>query len=787
MSKKKKKEKKKLTKNQYRMRLIGKIVLLLLLITILLLGIVLYLTYGRGIFKLRDEAIQLVKGSTIDTFRQSETSIVYDAKGKQLATLKGEKDVYYLAYEDIPDIAKQAMISIEDKSFEKHKGVDIKGVMRALKSYIENHGEIRQGASTITQQLSRNIFLTHEVSWERKIKEMWIALELEKKYTKSQILEFYLNNVYFGNGYYGIQAASKGYFSRTVDELSLGEIAFLCAIPNNPTLYDPIPNYDNTIKRKNRIILQMYEDEKISAAERDTATNETITLKIKKKKKKNTYIETYVYNCAIRALMKNQGFVFRYSFESDEEKERYQERYDELYAVCQQSLYSAGYRIYTSIDTEKQKVLQETIDDGLKDFKDKNDEGIYKLQGAATCIDNETGKVVAIVGGRSQQTTGYTLNRAYQSYRQPGSAIKPLLVYTPILERGYRPETMVEDKKTADGPRNSGGTYEGKMTLRKAVEKSKNTVAWSLFEQLTPSVGLQYLLDMNFARIDANDYYPAASLGGFTNGTSTVEMASGFAAIANDGDFREPTCIVKIKDSQGETIVKDKIKTKDIYEKNAARMMTDILTGVLTNGTGRGLGLSNMISAGKTGTTNDKKDGWFVGYTPYYTTSVWIGYDIPQTLNNLWGSTYPGKIWHNFMEAIHEGLPEKQFPSYSGASKSKEEIDVKENDDYEEEGTIQDEITDDVTTPDEDEEEDKDEEEKEKDDEPIAATPSPKPVPDFDSEDEDEPSDDEIEEPTEDNEATQTPTPTQAPPTTNPTPEEPTVPPATPSEGEEVE
>lgn len=783
MSKKKKKEKKKLTKSQYRVRFIGKILLLLLLITILLTGIVLYLTYGRGILKLRDEAKQLVNTSTVDTFRQSETSLVYDANGKQLATLKGEKDVYYLAYEDIPEYAKQAMISIEDKSFEKHKGIDIKGILRAFKVFIENRGEFTQGASTITQQLSRNIFLTHEVSWERKIKEMWIALELEKRYSKSQIMEFYLNNVYFGNGYYGIQAASKGYFSRDVNELSLGEISFLCAIPNNPTLYDPIPNYDNTIKRKNRILKQMYEDGKISVAENDSATTETITLKIKKKKKKNTYVETYVYNCAIRALMEKQGFIFRNSFESDEEKERYQERYDELYAVCQQSLYSAGYRIYTSIDPKKQKLLQSSVDETLKDFKDKNDEGIYKLQGAATSIDNETGRVVAIVGGRSQETTGYTLNRAYQSFRQPGSAIKPLIVYTPILERGYKPETTVNDKKKEDGPRNSGGTYEGKMSLRKAVEKSKNTVAWDLFEQLTPSVGLQYLLDMNFARIDANDYYPAASLGGFTNGTSTVEMASGFAAIANDGEFREPTCIIKIKDAQGETIVEDETKTRDVYEKNAARTMTDILKGVLTNGTGRGLGLSKMPSAGKTGTTNDKKDGWFVGYTPYYTTSVWIGYDIPQTLNNLWGSTYPGRIWHDFMEAIHEDLPEKEFPSYSGASKKKDDVDLKDYDEEEPDDTVQDEITDEITTPDEEEPDDEEDKREEK---PDATTPPPKPTPDTDSEDEDNPFDDDTEEPSDNNNDSQDPTPTEPPATNPPSGDEPTPPPATP-EGEVTE
>lgn len=658
-----KKVNKKTTPRKYWIKLIFKLVLLLFLITLFLVGASLYMTYGKQLLQWQQDAKALIYASTTATFRQTETSVVYDTNGKQIATLKGEKDVYYIEYEDIPDYAKEAMISIEDKKFESHPGIDLKAIVRALLAYIENKGEITQGASTITQQLSRNIFLTHEVSWERKIKEMFIALEIENKYTKEQIMEFYLNNIYFGNGYYGIQAASKGYFSREVEKLSLGEIAFLCAIPNNPTLYDPIDNYDNTIQRKNRIINQMYEDGKLTLEEKNDAIYEEIELKVKKTKKKN-YVETYVYHCAIKALMEKRGFNFRYVFTDEEEQAEYQEAYDEMYTICQQSLYSAGYRIYTSIDMDIQSQLQDSVDEALKDFKEKNSEGIYTLQGAATTIDNKTGRVVAIVGGRTQKTTGYTLNRAYQSYRQPGSSIKPLIVYTPAFERGYTPDTIVDDAPFKDGPKNANNKYAGKITVRSAVESSKNTIAWKIYQELSPAVGLQYLLNMNFARIDDNDYYPATSLGGFTNGVSTVEMASAFATLENDGVYREPNCIVKIMDSNGLTIVEKETASWIVYEKNAARMMTDVLQGVFTRGTGRGLGLSNMAAAGKTGTTDDKKDGWFVGYTPYYTTSVWVGYDIPKTLNSLSGASYPGKIWHNFMEELHEGLKYKKFAQY---------------------------------------------------------------------------------------------------------------------------
>ncbi len=666
MTAKKKKKQKKSSKNQS-VKFFFKIVTLLLLTTILIIGIMFYLRYGETVIDMQAEAKSLVQQSDVDTFRQTETSLVYDTNGNLLSTLKGAKDVYYISYEDIPDYAKDAMIAIEDKKFNSHNGIDLKAITRAFVALVRHKGEVTQGASTITQQLSRSIFLSNEVSWERKVKEMFISLELEKKYEKYQIMEFYLNNIYFANGYYGIQAASKGYFSKGVDELTLGEITFLCAIPNNPTIYDPIDEPDNTVKRKNRILDQMLKDGKITQSQYDEAYNQEIALDLPSIKKKN-YIETYVYYCATRALMKAQGFTFRNQFEDEEDKENYDQQYDELYNQCQQSLYNSGYRIYTSIDTKIQKQLQDSVNQVLEGFTDKNKEGIYKLQGAATCIDNESGRVVAIVGGRSQKMTGYGLNRAYQSYRQPGSSIKPLVVYTPAFERGCSPTQIVQDKKIKDGPKNSNGVYEGNITIRRAVEVSKNTIAWNIFTDLTPKVGLEYLLNMGFSRISKNDYYPAASLGGFTNGVSSVEMASAYSALENDGVFREPTCIVHITDARGQEIVGEKMDKKPVYESNASRMMTDVLTGVIKNGTGRGLGLTNMSSAGKTGTTDDKKDGWFVGYTPYYTTSVWVGYDLPKTLNDLTGGSYPGSIWHMFMEAIHSGLDDIGFPSYEDDS-----------------------------------------------------------------------------------------------------------------------
>jgi penicillin-binding protein, 1A family len=567
-----------------------------------------------------------------------------------------------------------AIVSIEDKKFYQHKGIDYKAIIRAIKAMIEN-GEVTQGGSTITQQLSRTVFLNQDKTWERKVEEMFIATELEKKYNKNQILEFYINNIYFGNGYYGIQAASIGYFNKEVSQLDLSQIAFLCAIPNNPTLYDPLTNIENTLGRRDRILKNMYEDGKISESAMYLAKAEEIELK-RPETEKNNYVETYTYYCAIRLLMEQDGFTFRTEFNSKEDKEAYQKNYSNMYEQCQKRLYTAGYRIYTSMDLEAQTQLQQAIDDKLKDFTEVNEEGVYKLQGAGVCIDNETGYVCAIVGGRSQDFDGYTLNRAYQSYRQPGSAIKPLIVYTPILERGYTPDSIVVDQAIEDGPSNADGVYSGEMTLRTALAKSKNSVAWQLFEEVTPKVGLSYLKAMNFSKLAVEDERLTSSLGGLTNGASPVEMAAAYATLENDGDYRMPTCIVKITDAQGNVVVSTTQEAEKIYKTTAARMVTNMMQTVIQEGTGRGLGVSNMPSAGKTGTTNDNKDGWFAGYTPYYTASIWVGFDMPEKLPGLTGSSYPGEIWHTFMENRHQGLAPVEFLPYVQADTYEKELDL---------------------------------------------------------------------------------------------------------------
>ena len=616
--------------------------------------------YAAGIFSLRKEAVETVRNSTLEDIQGQRVGTIYAVDGSVFTELKNERNIRYLTFEEIPQVVKDAFISIEDKRFYKHNGVDFFALTRAVVKLIDKDA-ITQGGSTITQQLSRNVFLSHEVSWQQKVKEMFISWELEKMYSKDEILEFYVNNIFYANNCYGIESASQKYFGKPISECSISEVAFLCAIPNSPNRFDPLDHKENTLNRRDVILKAMYKNKKISEEEYKAALAEVITVDSYSKSYEQSWARSYAIHCVVEEMMAADGFEFQYDFKQVTDREDYEELYDATFAEYREKLFLSGYQIYTSIDLAHQNALQNAIDVKLEEYNTKNTNGSYALQCAATCIDNGTGLVTAIVGGRSQEDVSYDYNRAYLSSRPPGSAIKPLVVYTPLLERGYTASSMVEDKKVADGPKNANNSYAGSVSIRTAVEKSINTVAWSKFNELGAETAMQYLLDMKFKDIMPQDYTGSSALGGFTRGASTLEMSGAYTALANGGVYRTPTCIVKIEDSYGNTVYEHQPEEKQVYEKSAAEAMTDILQGVMTNGTAKGLGVEGMPSAGKTGTTNENKDGWFAGYTPYYTTSIWVGYDSPRWLKGLTGSAYPAEIWHNFMEEIHTGLPMKNF------------------------------------------------------------------------------------------------------------------------------
>ena len=652
-----------------------------LLVAFILAGILSIIVGVTKIYPLYVEYKQMaehvVGESTPDTFRLQESSYIYDADGDVIAKLSKDEDSYYLPYDEIPVEAIQAFVAVEDRTFWENSGIDLKGIFRVGLRFLYTEGEEVHGASTITQQLARNRFLTNEVSLERKAKEMLIAMELTDKYSKEQIMEFYINDISFANTYYGLEAASIGYFGKSSKELSLSQIAYLCAIPNSPTYYNPYRHPENALKRRDKILDDMLEMEYITQEEHDAAVEEEIVIQ-RPDYGFHNYETTYAVDCAVRYLMELDGFEFEYGFTSDKEYEQYSEQYDQAYAAARQELYIGGYDVYTSLDPEQQEYLQKAIDEGLSFDDETSSDGVYALQGAATLIDNETGKVTAIVGGRSQETDVYGLNRAYQSFRQPGSSIKPLIVYAPALENGYGSTTIVKDVnvdaakaagENADMSRLPGGT----MTLRQAVERSRNGVAWSVYADITPEVGMASLTKMRFDNIVAGDYYMAACLGGFTHGVTSEEMAGAYAALANGGMYRNPTCIVSMKDKNGEEIFQDPQEER-VYQENASLVMVDILTGVVTRGTASGMGWTGDIeAAGKTGTTNNSRDGWFCGMTPYYTLTVWVGYDQPRTLSSLWGSTYPAQIWKNAMSHFVEGLPTASFEEPGPENPTKED------------------------------------------------------------------------------------------------------------------
>ena len=636
----------------------------LILAGTLLVCLFVIIKYGAMMIEYKNYAKELVSDRNV--FRQSLTTVVYDSNGEIIANLCAEKDSYYLTSDEIPYLIKRAFVTTEDRKFYEHSGLDYKAILRAFVALIQNDGEVTQGGSTITQQLARNIFLSHEVSIERKVKEMFIATELENAYTKDEILEFYINNIYFGNGFYGIEAASMGYFSKTVTDLTNSEMLFLCAIPNSPSKYDPFVDATATAGRRDLIAKILYEQGEIDEILYNEIVDEIIVLN-PSENIKHDYVETFVRYCATRELMRARGFTFMYEFSSEESEEAYRELYATEYSYCNNLLFTGGYRIYTTIDMTKQTELQKTVDETLADYTETNDEGIYTFQASATTIDNLTGFVVAIVGGREQEHAGYSLNRAFQSFRQPGSSIKPLIVYTPAFERGYTPDTTVIDEKFSGGPSNADKTYLGEIDIRTAVEKSKNTIAWKLFDTIGTHTCLNYLLKMDFSKIVDTDYVPAASLGGLTYGVSSYEMASAYSTLENSGVYRNPTCILKITDDDGNIILDNtgnSAGARVIYEANAANTMTNVLKGVLVRGTGRNYQVDNAICAAKTGTTNNNYDSWFTGYSYYYTTAVWCGYDLPREMNDGVAVTCAGNIWQSYMTYLHEDLDLMDIGNY---------------------------------------------------------------------------------------------------------------------------
>lgn len=594
------------------------------------------------------------------TFKNKVETVIYDNEGKVIREV-AVNDYYYIEGKDIKPEIKEAVMAIEDVRYLDHNGYDVKGIARAFAELVRKNGEITQGGSTITQQLVKLQFLTLEKSYQRKIEEIFIATKLEKEYSKEQILEFYLNNINYGNGAYGIETASRTYFSKPSKDLTVSEVAFLTAVPNNPTVYNPVRNMENTMKRRDIVLSEMKEAGFIDEKEYKGAIEEKITLKIPKKKPEpETYEVSYVLSSATKILMENEGFKFKYWFDSEDERNKYEEEYNDLFTQFNQKIRNGGYTIHSTIDMEKQKMFQESINKGLSDFTSKDGEsGLYKTQGAGALIDNETGDLVAIIGGRTQEDVANTYNRAFLSYRQPGSAIKPLVAFAPAFEKGMLASTVMNDKYIKGGPSNWDNRFHGNMSLRKATEMSYNTIPYQIMNRLGAKDLAMYLAKMEFSGLTPQDANAIIAVGGFTYGTTPLEMTAGYATLARNGAYVKPTGITKIVDFTNTTLYENKRKAKRIYDKGSAYLMTDVLKGVVSKpgATAYGYDVDGFETAGKTGTTNGNRDKWYGGYTPHYTAVVWVGNDMPA---NIPGK-YPQIIWKDFMEKVHKGVKPKKF------------------------------------------------------------------------------------------------------------------------------
>ncbi len=591
-------------------------------------------------------------------FRMLSDTEIYD-KDDQLIGLINAGHYEYVPIDKISLNIQNAYIAQEDRRFKSHTGVDWIATFRAGLALVKNRGEITQGGSTITQQVIKNTYLTQEQSFTRKIVEILLAPEVEKEYSKADIMEFYCNTNFYGNHCYGVQAASRYYFGKNADELQPYEAAVLVGLSNSPSAYDPIKNPEAALAKRNDVLHSMYEVGYLTREEYDADIAQSLSIVQEEAEGTDeNYQSSYAIHCAALQLMALDGFEFQYTFEDKDDYDRYVDRYQTVYNEKNDEIRAGGYRIYTSLDNSLQQVLQAQIDNGLSSYTELQDNGKFALQGAGVIVDNQTNYVVAIVGGRGTEDM---FNRAYLSARQPGSTIKPLIDYGPAFDTGeYYPARMVDDHKWEDGPSNSGGHYYGNVTVREALNRSLNTVAWQILTDIGVNFGLDYLGQMDFQKLTYIDNdVPSLSIGGFTNGVRVVDMAKGYSTLANSGVYNDRTCIRQIDHEQQGDLTKDlKPHARQVYQEDSAYMLTDILKGTLTEsyGTGYGLALDNdMPAAGKTGTTNSSKDTWFCGYTRYYTTAVWVGYDIPRAMPGIYGKTYAGKIWKQVMDQIHTG------------------------------------------------------------------------------------------------------------------------------------
>lgn len=566
----------------------------------------------------------------IEQYTPSEASEIYDANGHILARLHDEENRTVVPLKQIPLILQQSVIAMEDERFYEHFGVDPRGVVRMFAAFLDK-SMVRGGASTITQQLARNLFLTQDVKATRKIAEWILAVKMEKYFSKQKILELYLNQVYWGHNAYGVEAASKTFFGKPANNLSLAEASMMGGLLSSPEVYSPHYNFKLAKWRQSLTLQNMVRLHFITKKQADQAKNTKIVLQSMKTNYKiaHPYFTTYV----ISVLEEKYG--------------------DSL-------LRKGGLKIYTTMDERTQTFAEEMISRDIPRLKISNNVG----QAALISIDPNTGFIRTIVGGTSFEKSQF--NRATQAKRQPGSSFKPFVYLTAFKEGILTPDSTDNDAPITYpdmagswSPKNFGGTYSGYMTIRSAVKNSVNTIAVKTIDK----VGVDKVIE-TAKTVGIESYIgPNLSVALGSSEVTPIEMASAYGVFATGGKKpKQITPILRIEDRNGNIIADYSYQElEQVVNHRAVDMLNDVLTAVVDSGSGTGAAMYGRYVAGKTGTTSEHRDSWFVGYTPQLSTAIWIGNDDNSRMWNTTGGQFCAPIWRKYMEFALKGLPSKNF------------------------------------------------------------------------------------------------------------------------------
>lgn len=727
-------------------RKIGVIFGKILLICILILGVVGVSTVVGAVKGILASAPDI---SAVDVIPTGFSTTVLASDGSEIATLVAEgSNRRLVTLDEIPKDLQHAVVAIEDERFYEHNGIDLKGIARALVADLKSM-DFTQGASTITQQLVKNNVLSEQ--WEsentgdiskiekmerqiqRKIQEMYIAVELEKKVDdKDWILENYLNSINLGNNTLGVQAAAERYFGKDVSELTLSECAVIAGITKNPSGYNPILYPEQNAKRRKMVLDAMLKQGYITQKQYDEAMADDVYDRISEHNSGfETSMNSYFVDSVIDDVFNDLVNVKGYS-ESDAYKAIYQGGLTikstqnlDIQKICDEEVANASnyevgtkysfilsfqvkkadgsLKTYTnqtmlsyykaknknqdySINYSSEEACRDAIAEYEKDVLEKGDklvdnsEYIFitaQPQVAMTIMDQSTGEVQAIVGGRGDKAGNRTWNRATKTTRQPGSTFKIIACYAPALDAGGMTLASVED----DAPLTVGSKtynnydhkYKGFTNLRTAITRSMNIVTVKTLQEIGVDLGYQYAEDFGFTTLDENDKNLGISLGGLTKGVTNLELTSAYAAIANQGEYIAPSFYTQVLDHDGNVIL-DNTKTKErhrVIKEETAWLLTDAMKDVMTAGTGTRAYFGNgMAQAGKSGTTTSNRDALFAGYTPYYTCVVWGGYDDNSKQMGGAGTSYPKNLWRSVMKRVHENLESKDFEKPKGITQA---------------------------------------------------------------------------------------------------------------------